>query len=560
MQKGIKMTYLKQKVWTKKTLYIICFIFLTVIEILINSAIESLQTTTMFINISDVFRGLYSVDFMIIARNCTGIVIMLFVFSSYNKKQLFNVPNVIWTIMCVVAICLLPYYKRWTNASFHLYQMQTVIINIWWMVIAIAKIIKEIFMDKTLKVKLGVAGAIWIVMSLFMFLSVNDNNIWPAWYLLMFGILFLTNYSAKDKAQLWEGMIDGSLWGFIIVQILAFTLRPYDELRYKGMHGNCNMAGIYYLIIYVMCLYKLHCLELKGAKKWRKIVCLLLAGMTLSLQFMSLSRTAWIVAVIVTLLYGIIVVKKLWNKKWHQVLFRGVLIVLAMAIMFVPTFMAARWIPAKTDVRLWHIGEYGKSWYVYVTDEDTSEKYIELDEFMEAALGRVAYIFKTAKAYNPLVMKSYALEEVELVESDLLTDTAMRIRLTIYREYLGNLEWFGHTNADGHLQVKDMEDQIWHAQNVWLQVLYFYGIFAGVLFLGLTMVILVINYKKIIKNPENPYAIIPFLFCIIFFCFGLMEVVWYLGQLSLFLIYFVHQPLDNTHLIEKRSLESEDKN
>ena len=430
------MIFIKEKILTKRTLYILCFCFLTVVEVLVNSLISCVQVSSHMISINDIFPGWLPGDVMIVARNCTGFAMMLIVFSGYKRKDLVTKVNIVWTVLCLVAVILLPYYKLKTMASFHTYQMQTVIFNVWWLTIVFKKLIYDILVTKKYRIRFTVTSVVWILLTLFMAISNNDTKVWPIWYFFMFASFFLTMYTKEEKTLLWDGMIDGSIIGFLLLQMIAFFVRPYDEIRYRGMHGNSNIAGIYYLIIYVICLYKLHCLEMKGSKKGKKIFYLLIAGMTLALQFMTMCRTAWIATVVVTFLYGIIVVKKLWEKNWGQTFARGAFIIMAMVLMFVPTFMAARWGPTLLPIRVWHTTEYEDGNHVYLEDEVTSEKYTELDEVLSNALGRISKILKITSTGNPFVMKSYAAEEIELVEYEWLKDPALQRRVSIYKAYL----------------------------------------------------------------------------------------------------------------------------
>ena len=68
-------------------------------------------------------------------------------------------------------------------------------------------------------------------------------------------------------------------------------------------------------------------------------------------------------------------------------------------------------------------------------------------------------------------------------------DEALNIRLSIYAAYLRNLNWFGHPDAEGHYQFADIDYFSWHAQNVWLQMAFSYGIPSGILFLILTVLL-----------------------------------------------------------------------
>ena len=538
------MQRIKEKLFTKRTLYILCFMALNLIEFL---------------------RGGSTYGYVwYVAVNCTGIVMLVMIASAYKIKEFCTIINGIWTFLCIAFMVALPFHWVHHMGEYQLLQIETAVFNAWWIAIFVKHLIYKIFIKKSMKIKFNAPAKIWAIMLLLMFASVAYNNIWPLWFLLMFGIFYLTDYKEEDREHLWSGMIDGNIISFFVLQIFAFGVRPYDELRYKGFHDNCNMAALYYLVIYLMCLYKLHLLECKKAKRGWKIFYLLGAGGMLSFQFITMCRTAWIASVVVTVFYGIIVVRKLWEKKLSAVFGRGVLIVSAMVVTFLPVFLCARWLPTIAPGRVWYPGEYQNEDLIHKEDPPTSETDTELDERLEGAVGRVFSVFKTAELDNPFVLNAYAAEEMviekaEEIDADWIKDPALRIRMTIYKAYWDDLTWWGNGKGTGYYEITE-DYHSWHAQNLWLQIAYFYGIPAGILLVVLTGVLFVYNYKKMMKNRENPYAIIPFFFCVIYFCFGIMEVVWNTGQLILFLMFFVHMPLNNHHLLPEKSIQSEKNN
>lgn len=535
------MQHIRKTLFDKRILYILCFMALNLIEFLRGGSVPGYV--------------------WYVAVNCTGIVMFVIVASAYKLKKFCTITNAIWTILCLAVMVALPFH--WVNhiGEYLLWQVETAVFNIWWIGIWIKELIHRFFVEKSVKIKWSFPAKIWVAMSVLMFLSVAYNNIWPIWFLLMFGIFYLTDYSEKDREKLWNGMIDGNIISFFILQIFAYGFRPYDELRYRGFHENCNMAALYYLVIYVMCLYKLHVLECKKAKRGWKVFYLLGAGGMLSFQFITMCRTAWIASVIVTFLYGIFVVRKIWRKKWNAVWGRGVLIVIAMVVTFLPVFMTVRWLPTITQRRVWYPGEYQNEMLIHRGDPPTSEKYTELDEFFNEALGRIVLMFESAELNSPFTLKVYAaedmvIEKAEVIGDEWIKDSALRIRMSIYKAYWDDLTWIGNPKGTGYYEIYEGYHS-WHAQNLWLQIAYYYGIPAGIFLVILTVVLLVYDYKKMMKNRENPYAIIPFFLCVIYFCFGIMEVVWNPGQLIFFLMFFVHMPLDNKHLLAEKSKKSE---
>jgi len=516
------------KMMDKRYLYTLCFMALNFIEYL---------------------RSSQNGNIWALAVNATGFVMAVIIFSAYPLKNFINRINAVWTVLCLCAIVFahvfwLQYFSRW-----YPWQVETAIINIWWIGILLRYLCKRVFVEKSLKIKPDFNGWIWIAMTVLMTFSVS-GKIWPLWYFLMFGCFYITEYTEDDRKKLWDGMIDGCIISFFCIQIFAYGFRPYDEVRYIGAFSNSNMMALYYLIIYLMCLYKLHILQLKNAAKGWKLFYLIGAGGMLSFQIFTLGRTAWITSIVVTLLYGVLVVRRLWRKKWKQVVGRGCALFLVVMLTFLPVYYSIRYLPTILHYRVWNPGEYNIN-KVHSYDPADSEKYIELDEFLDAFLGRIMTMLRNAEAKNPFVLQVHAAEEkdyvtkVEMVEPEWLTDQSLRIRLTIYKAYWDDLTWYGNPPGTGYYRIGETPYHSWHAQNLWLQMAYYYGIPTGILLCVLTVSLLISHYKGT-KTKNNPYAIIPFFMCIVFFVFGIMELVWNTGQLILTLFYFVQHPLMKT--------------
>lgn len=511
------------KLINKRWLYILCFMALNLIEYL-----KSSQTGNVWS----------------VAVNCTGLVMAVIIFSAYPLKQFFDWINGIYTLVCLGVIIFAHIFWQQYFYFCYKWQAETAILNIWWIGILLRYLLKKVLKEKSVKVRPGIAGWIWIAMTVLMTLSVS-GKIWPLWYFVMFGCFYLTNFTPEDRKKLWDGMIDGCIASFFCVQIFAYACRPYDVVRYTGAFLNCNMMALYYLIIYLMCLYKLHILQMKNAHKGWKLFYLIGAGGMLSFQMYTLGRTAWITSVIITLLYGFFVVKGIWQKNWKQVIGRGFALILAVMLTFLPVFYSIRWLPTIMDYRVWYEGEYDVN-KVHSFDPADSEKYIELDEFLDAFLGRIMTMLRDADAKNPFALQTYAAEiereRVELVETEWISDQALKIRATIYKAYLEDMTWYGNPPQAGFYLIGDSDYQSWHAQNLWIQIAYSFGIPSGILLIVLTVVMLVSRFKTMMRNRENAYAIIPFFMCVLIFSFGLMEIVWNPGQLVMLLFFFVQHP------------------
>lgn len=513
--------WVKNKILNKKNLYILCFLALNLIEFL---------------------RATQSGDVWHVAVNFMGIVFFIIVVSAYPLRNFLNRFNAIYTLLCLAAMVAVYFHWRAHYGEYLVWQIETAIVNVWWIGIVIRRLFKQIFVEKTVSLRPGVPGWIWIAMSMLMIASVSGRW-WPLWYLLMFGSFYLTKYTKEDAKALWDAMIDGTILSFFCLQIMAYGTRPYDEVRYVGFLTNSNMMGLYYLIIYLMVLYKLHILHMKKAAWGWKLFYFIGAGGMLSFQLFTMCRTAWVTSIVLTFLYGILVVKRLWELKWPQVLLQGMALCLMFVMTFLPVYLSIRWLPTLTHYRLWLGGEYSVS-KVHSFDPPDSEKYIDLDEFLDALFGRIINTLHSMDDRNPFVLQVSAIEveRVELVELPWTTDGGLRTRFTIYKAYLKDMTWYGNPENTGYYQIGDSDYHSWHAQNLWIQIGYFYGIPAGILSIVLSVVLIYFQGKKMFRHKEQPHAIIPFFMCILYFTFGLMEVVWNPGQLVMFLMFFVQHP------------------
>lgn len=513
---------LTQVLISYRALYILCFIALNFIEFLKASQ-----------------RG----DVWYVAVNCTGLVMMVILFSAYKLKEFVDIFNIGYTVVCLAI--MIGIYVHWLShiGYYNVWQRETAMLNVWWIGILVRYLFRKIIMEKAMPFRPNVTGWLWIALSFFMIMSVS-GRIWPLWYFLMFGAFYLTEFSEKQRAALLEGMADGTIISFFGIQIYAYGFRPYDTVRYVGAYGNCNAMALFYLVVYCMVLYKLHLLQLKNAHKGWKLYYLIGAGGLLCFQMFTLCRTAWLVSAFITFVYGIFVVWRIWKLSLPGVFLRGVALLLAICFTFLPVYETIRWLPTIMHYRIWYDGEYDVE-KVHSFDPPNSYKYISLEEFLDAAGGRVLSMKLHPQAMglrNPFVIYAKANEKVDLVEVPWTKDESSLIRLTIYKTYLRDMKWFGNGPDKGFYEIGDTGYKSWHAQNLWIQVGYTYGIFAGIMCIALTIAILIVQGKALLQKKGSPYGIIPFFICLIFFLFGMTEIVWNLGQIIMFLMFFVQHP------------------
>ena len=539
----------------------------------------------MALNLIEWLKATQTGDIWKVAVNVAGLVVMALVMSAYPVKELCCGFSKVFTIICL-AVMVGIYGYWWMNpGKFVVWQYLTAVMNIWLIGIMLWVLWRRAAAGRLKKPKWDILSTLWVLLTIVMVLS-KSGRVWPVWFFLIYGIFYLTEYSEEDKDALVEGMVNGTIISFFIMQIYAYGFRPYDEVRYKGPLSNCNMTALYYLIVYCMILAKLHFLTLQKSGKIRKLFWMVMAGGLLCFQFMTLCRTAWLSAIAVTFAYGILIVKGIWKDSLPKVMGKAVLLGVITVAVFPIVFGTVRWLPTILHHPIWYEGEWSEE-KVHSFDPADSDKYVTLEEFLDTALGRFLQILEKPAAVDGQAMQDAAGQGEagqgeagqETAEESLVTEeetvdsgeelfmpdgyvrasaeaigdevpildyskdwTSSDIRVAIFKAYWKDLNWRGHSEKEGYYLITP-EYRCWHAQNLWLQIAYYYGIPAGILLVVLTVVMIYYYISRCHKGKlDQKYGVLPLLFVILYFTFGLMEVVWNPGQLVFVLIFLVQHP------------------
>ena len=409
---------------------------------------------------------------------------------------------------------------------------------------------------------ISVPAVFLIVMSLLMVLS-PLGEIWPMYYLVAFALLYLAETSGEEKKKIALGISEGTILGFLIIQIWAFGFRPYDVVRYSGAYNNCNINALCYVVTYICVLYRLHLLwqQMQRAKEteaepdtiqrrkcgaraiqWGIILCACLAAALVGFVLLTMTRTALLAVIGLTLVFGVLELF-VYRKVCLWAVFRYVIgYLLCVVLLFPCVYGAVRYLPTILHHPVWWAGEYSEE-KVHSFDPWNSEKYVSFDEVMDVLLSRVGLgeddLLKEGAHTDAEFSKGATILYTEK-DGELLTGEAakssMRVRLAIYKKYLQNLNFTGHELEEGYIPITPTY-HAWHAQNVFIQVLFYYGIPAGVLFVILMVMAGCRAVKLAFKNREE--GILLLLVWLLFVGYGMMECVWYPGQSILFYIYFV---------------------
>lgn len=502
---------------SKKTLYLMLFIIMNII-----AWIRETQNGSIWA----------------VAVNCMGLVIMMLIMSAYPVKEMINRVSGLWTLVCIGIAVGLGIY--WREIPVLVWKYIFGCLNLWWIGVMCILLLRRFRCGKLKLPKLNGLGILGLLLAFIMITSASGRA-WPVWFLFMFGIFYLTEYTEKDRKDFIDAMVDGSIISFFLLQSFAYGFRPYDEVRYKGAFANCNITAQYYLIIYCMVLVKIHFLRMKGAKRRWFALLTFLAGVLLAFQFMTLCRTVWLSVAVVTGVYGIWVSHNVWKDSWKKILVWAAALGCSAVIAFPLVFLSVRWFPTILHRPIWYDGEYSQD-KVHSFDPADSWKYVDLDEFLKLVKERVLQVLTVIDDLKPFVLEVEAQEEIPILDESRSWNSA-QIRKAIWEAYWKDLNWRGHSEQEGYyLITKDY--RCWHAQNLWLQIAYYYGIPAGIVLVILTVYMVYFYLSRYRRGlNDSQYGMIPILMILMYFTFGMFETTWNLGQLIVNIFFIVQHPM-----------------
>ena len=259
----------------------------------------------------DFLRNTQNGDIWSAAVGGTGLVMMVLIFSEYPLKEWHygkhtRVYMAIWTVCCLGIAGGSALWQQHFILGIYKWTFFLGVWNVWWIFLVGQEIVKRLWKAGSLRAKPDLTGVLALVMAFLMTFS-RSGRLWPVWFAAMFGMFYVTRFTREKLEQLFEAMVDATIVAFFVIQIYAYGFRPYDVIRYLGAYPNSNVASLHYLVVYTMVLCKLHYLEKKNAEKGWRIFFFLGAAGLLDFMFLTMGRTSWVTAIVITCFYGIFV-------------------------------------------------------------------------------------------------------------------------------------------------------------------------------------------------------------------------------------------------------------
>ena len=501
-----------------RVFYCICFILLCIVNNIVGSQPGRVQ---------------------FVAINCSGLVVAAIIFSAYKLKDFLKPIYAVWAVICLVAGAYAiywghgnyPYFGRWITA----------VLNVAVYGFIVIRIISGAIREKRVKPMKWVSLGLWVLMIVLMVVSPHES-VWPLWFGVMFLSLYLTEFDKRHIDALLNGLMDGIIVGFVIVQGLAFLFRPYDIPRYLGFFANTNMNALFYVGTYAVLLTK-WCLSVRnGGKFLEKALWAVFSCLMIGFVLLTGSRAALVAAILVSFVFLACMVCN--TDKKVVTFFKYCVIIGALGFVSIPaTYFTVRYLPTVHLHPIYFDGEWSES-KVQPGESRDFGKYVSFKEYLGSNFGRILWFVDFENEEEPTEHEeSKKVEEKEVINEVYLFEleeeaalSPIGIRWAIHKYYFLHLNMFGHSEKEAGVPYTKYET-IPHAHNWILQMSFCYGIIAGILLLYMVVqyIILVVKAAR-----AHDYRLMCLVGCVItaFLAFGFFEVSWAVGQIQ-FLLFFM---------------------
>lgn len=505
----------------------------------------------------------------LITNNLVGPAVVLVILSIYSVKDFKKPFYIIWTVLGILGT-IGGYVFWYTHQVGHLiYACVTVPLNIWILGGALIKFSEEIVLRKTFRISIFKWEIPVIVCLLLMFFS-RSETVWPIYYLLIFLLLWHTPFSYTDRIQVFYGMMDGILVGFILLQISAFINTPYSVPRYRGVFWNCNRNACLYLLALASVLGKAFICRLKmketGCKISRQVYLYgCFSSMLVAMIIYTGSRTGLISVFLMAILY-------FWCERRScnvniRSLFVKSIIYGILAVMFVPLmYFPIRYLPelkprARVIVKnlikgtddtyepvqvlgfsealsfnLLRYFEKNVSEAVVATEQgnaDVQENFwlYGVDESGKYRTLNYEYIYYPERGIYITHVPSFIYSGLNAIDS----------RINIYAALTDQMNLWGHLDSEVMLDIRSdvpsaAECSSYNEQNVAIHYLYIYGVPIGIFVCILMLSELIWLIRGSIRGKSNSMVLL--MFVSVYFIFGITEIVWVPGQIEQLMLFF----------------------
>lgn len=502
------------------------------------------------------------------SRDSLGVLMAVIIMTNYKWSDFkkYKIPYIIWSVSGVVLGVLeipIAFEKR---LDFFKADSLIVALGIFLMGYCVIHTLISLFIEKYRPKFFMPLFVIWVIMLLLMIFSRSDY-LWPECYFVLFLSYYATEQTPEQRINVMKGLVDGIILGFVLIQAHSLLFRPYDRLRYCGNFCNPNNNSIFLCFCLVAILAKILILSRENASKIVRGFYFLMAGACYSFICMTMSRSGYMTAVVVTFFF----LAAYSRIKERKIFIRtGLLLVLLFMVLLPPTYFAVRYIPTIHPHVLFYFQEGYSEERVHSWDDRESPKYITFQQMIQGIFGRFGNLVVSYNTFGNVKtdeeigsVKTSLNDEIpsiaadagnekntQDVESDpdkipVLTREEARnsiiVRYTIYKWFFTHLSLRGMPYDEQGFQLAE-EYWVQHAHDIYLD----YGINFGYPVMILFIVFIWWGIGRLTRRglkERDVFKLSGLLIALIPPVFGLFEFAWGVSTISTVALYLVFKEM-----------------
>lgn len=446
-------------------------------------------------------NGLYDIHHAYAARRVLiwfGIMLI----TTFDKKEVLNIFNLIWAIVGAVISYLV--YKPWigTGETELTYKLTAIVIFIGgFILINVFNTVLRIIKDKSAvmtKHHINVAYCCATIL-FFAAICILANTRWePLFMTVLVALLLLRLCVWKDGVHWLNILCNGIILNFIYMMVFSLLHRPYYGYiyhRYNMCYLTVTMTATHLTLCLAAITYKLVVCSIKTKDVRKLLPWMTLYGIIADYQIMTMSRTGYISVIAMTIVILIVVAAGHTHKgeRIYGTCKKTVLMIVSVLALFPVTFTFTRIIPPLVDDPV--IYEYEPCMVtIYKGAPADQEYYMDLPRFKDVFLSKVFGIGDASAMIDDIIIPD---DEIGYIENYMLLASASDAdmgdiealeesremsngRFDIFRSYLEQSNLWGHDEMGAILKDGSVAT---HAHNIYIQAIYDHGWVFGVYFI-----------------------------------------------------------------------------
>lgn len=346
----------------------------------------------------------------------------------------------------------------------------------------------------------------WIIVTLFMLIAgiTKSEDYLPDTMLMLaaFPIFYMVGVDFNRILRLSFRSLRASFVVFLLINFLFF---PIVKQKYTGFFNNQNGVAFYLSTVFCCCLVDL--LASKGNRR-RFLLNLAFIGVSFSMIFYSNSRSG-LLAVFMSFCLTFCLTIFTDRAAFFKTFLKYFLPVFLSVVVFIPATIYISQLPSMAFQALSQLEQAPQPAQSSVSDNPQPAQSSVSDNPQPAQSSVPDDPQKAPETtVSDVLQRVQDTNDIKLSTQNKTADSFFTGRLSIWKEYIKRLSFWGHSNLE-HFYVEARGTNNSTAHMTILEFAYSYGVLAGLAYLAFNLLAGVKSIRYALRRPTDRYALAP---------------------------------------------------